>query len=113
MTHDDTAQQPHPLDSIVKQLIDAVPDKNLRFWRGWLRGETEYADELRCRFNDSGLTEPQMGFLWKLIFHVADYQMHMLMDFIEYATTVGRLKIEIYSERSEERRVGKECRSRW
>ena len=91
-------QQPHPLHSIVEELIHAVPDRGLRDWRGWLRDEREFGDDLRQRFNDAGFNERQIEFLWKLIVNVADYQMHLLMDFIEFNASVGRIKIQIYSK---------------
>jgi hypothetical protein len=90
-------QPEHPeLDPIVRELIHAVPDKGLRRWRGWLRGENESGDDLRRRFDACGFTEQQVEFLWKLIYQVSDYQMHLLMDFIEYNATVGRLKIQVF-----------------
>jgi AhpD family alkylhydroperoxidase len=93
----DEEHEPPPLDGIVRDLIEAVPDKNLRRWRGWLRGENEMGDELRRRFDECAFDERQVEFIWKLLYNAADYQMHLLMDFIEYSTTVGRLKIQVYS----------------
>jgi hypothetical protein len=93
----DQNDPPHELEGIVEELIRAVPEKSLLRWRGWLRGENEMGDDVRRRFDECAFDERQIEFLWKLIFNVADYQMHLLMDFIEYSATVGRLKMQIYS----------------
>ena len=56
----ESKHDPHELDGIVKELIHEVPDKNLRAWREWLRGEAEVGgDTLRQQFDEAKLDEKQ------------------------------------------------------
>jgi hypothetical protein len=50
------------------------------------RGGRDGRRTFRRRFDECGFDEKQIEFIWKLIFNVADYQMHLLMDFIEFMT---------------------------
>ena len=94
-------QGPHPLDSLAEELIHKVRDEPLRRWRGWLRGQNEMGHDipnLRRKFEACGFNEQQVEFIWRLLFEAADYQMHMLMAFVDDAADNGRLKIDVYSK---------------
>ena len=90
----------HPLAPVAKMMIEAIRDRNLEFWRDFLRGrfytraiggeipETFEDDFVKCRF-----TEQQMAWIWMFAFQVADYQMYTLMDFLEVEVTCDALEI--------------------
>jgi hypothetical protein len=91
----DKPQSPNPLDLVLKEVVQNVFDENLRTWRGWLRRQNEMGEELRRRFDACQFTEDQVAVIWLLLFSCSDYQLSILMDFIERCADSNRLKITV------------------
>lgn len=94
--------KPQALESLITDLYRNVVDQNLRTWRGWLRGQNEMGEELRRRFNAANFDEAQIAVIWQLLHASADYEMSVLLDFLEHQTTSRRMEIRLLSQGGEE-----------